>query len=95
MDGEQYRSTLKKEKTDLALGERLFDELLGAKIDSSTPGWRFVYSLSARDRKSRMDYDPLKLEVYLLKMPGDSGRASGTRFLSFESELIQLASAPE
>jgi len=28
-DAEQYRSTLKKEKTDLALGQRLFDELLG------------------------------------------------------------------
>ena len=27
-DAEQYRSTLKKEKTDLALGQRLFDELL-------------------------------------------------------------------
>lgn len=28
-DAEQYRSTLKKEKTDIALGQRLFDELLG------------------------------------------------------------------
>jgi CHAT domain-containing protein len=28
-DAEQYRSTLKKEKTDLALGQRLFDGLLG------------------------------------------------------------------
>ena len=27
-DAEQYRSTLKKEKTDLVLGQRLFDELL-------------------------------------------------------------------
>ena len=28
-DAEQYRSTLKKEKMDVALGQRLFDELLG------------------------------------------------------------------